>query len=300
MSRGWGVAAYVVALVAWSAVVGIPNDPLGILLWGWLATYVLRRHEGFWRDWWPVVVALVAYWLARGVTDDLTDLLGLPVHVTEPIRFDRWLFDGTTPTERLQDAWCADPCLKDGEPRWWDVAFNTVYASHFYVAMTLGIVLWVRSRDAWRDWMRRYVTILFAGLAGFLAYPTVPPWMGLDVPRITSRGWSDLGLHRQNMIMHGMGNKIAAMPSLHTGIAALVAFWAISRLRSPWRWLLLLYPVAMGVALCYFGEHYVIDEIAGVAVAGVVMLAWAWRDRRYTNAVSPTDVDGDAQAIKEP
>ena len=69
------------------------------------------------------------------------------------------------------------------------------------------------------------------------------------------------------MVLLGMANKVAAMPSLHTGIAALVAFWAISRLRSPWRWLLLLYPVAMGLALCYFGEHYVIDEIAGVALA---------------------------------
>lgn len=279
------VAAYVAALVAWSVVVGIPNDPLGILLWGWLATYALGRHAGFWRDWWPVVVALVVYWLARGVTDDLTDLLGLPVHVTEPIRFDRWLSDlvgdsGTTPTERLQDAWCGDPCLKDGDVRWWDVLLNTVYASHFYVALTLGVVLWVRAHDAWRDWMRRYVTLLFVGLAGYVAYPTAPPWMGLDVPRITSRGWSALGLHRQNMVMHGMGNQVAAMPSLHTGIAALVAFWAISRLRTPWRWLLLLYPVAMGVALCYFGEHYVIDEIAGVAAAGLVMAGWALHDRR--------------------
>ncbi len=268
------VTLYVAALLVWSATIGIPNDPLGILLWGWLATYVLGRHEGFWRDWWPVVVALVAYWLARGVADDLTELLGLPIHVTEPIRADRWLFGGTTPTERLQDAWCRDPCLKSGDARWWDLVLNTVYASHFYVAMTLGVVLWVRARDAWRDWMRRYVTILFVGLAGYVAYPTAPPWMGLGVPRITNRAWSEIGLSRQNMVLHGMGNQVAAMPSLHTGIAALVAFYAVSRLRSSWKWLLLLYPVVMGVALCYFGEHYVVDEIAGVAVAGLVMLVW--------------------------
>ena len=70
------------------------------------------------------------------------------------------------------------------------------------------------------------------------------------------------------------------MPSLHTGISALVAFWLISRLVTRWKWLLLLYPTAMSVALCYFGEHYVIDEIAGVAAAGLVMALWAWRDRR--------------------
>ena len=285
------VLLYVAALVLWSAIVGLPNDPLGILLWGWLATYALRRNEGFWRDWWPVVVALVVYWLARGVADDLTDLVGLPVHFSEPIRFDRWLGDlfvggGTTPTERLQGTWCGDPCPKDGDADWWDVVLNTVYASHFYVALTLGVVLWMRSKEAWRDWMRRYVTILFVGLAGYLIFPTAPPWLaskdGLigPVSRITSRGWSELGIHRTNMVMHGMGNQVAAMPSLHTGISALVAFYAVSRLRSPLKWLLLLYPVAMGVALCYFGEHYVADEIAGVLVAGLVMLGWARIDRR--------------------
>ena len=132
------VAAYVAALVVWCVVVGIPNDPLGILLWGWLATFALGRHEGFWRDWWPVVVALVLYWLVRGRHRRPDRRPRLPVHFTEPIRFDRWLVGGTTPTESLQEAWCGDPCLKDGDPRWWDVVLNTVYASHFYVAMTLG------------------------------------------------------------------------------------------------------------------------------------------------------------------
>jgi membrane-associated phospholipid phosphatase len=128
--------------------------------------------------------------------------------------------------------------------------------------------------------MRRYVTILFVGLAGYVLVPTAPPWMGIDAARITSRAWGELGLERQNMILLGMPNQVAAMPSLHTGIAALVALFAVSRLRSPWRWLLLLYPVAMGLALCYFGEHYVVDEIAGVAVAGLVMLGWSLHDRR--------------------
>ena len=82
--------------------------------------------------------------------------------------------------------------------------------------------------------------------------------------------WNAIGLERQNMVLLGMPNKVAAMPSLHTGIAALVAFYAISRLRSPARWLLLLYPAAMGLALCYFGEHYVIDEIVGASKAELI------------------------------
>ena len=71
------------------------------------------------------------------------------------------------------------------------------------------------------------------------------------------------------------------MPSLHCGIACLVAFYGISRLSSSWRWLLLLYPLAMALALTYFAEHYVIDAIAGAALALLVMVACArWERKR--------------------
>jgi hypothetical protein len=42
---------------------------------------------------------------------------------------------------------------------------------------------------------------------------------------------------------------IAAMPSLHAGVGCLIAFDAIQRLRTPWRFVLLAYPVLMGTAL---------------------------------------------------
>jgi hypothetical protein len=290
VTRGLVVAAYVAALVAWSAFVGIPNDPLGILLWGWLALRIAHRHEGFWRDWRPYVVALAVYWFLRGLADETF----LDVHFDYTVSFDRWLGglvgDGRTPTEQLQDAWCGVPCLRSGDPHWWDLVLNTVYASHFYVAMLLGLALWVHSLDAWRDWMHRYATLLFVGLTGYFLVPTAPPWMGIDAARITSRAWGELGLERQNIILLGMPNQVAAMPSLHTGIAALVAFYAVGRLRSPWRWVLPLYPVAMGLALCYFGEHYVVDEIAGVAAAGLVMVVWHWRDRRATSVTAAQNV----------
>ena len=158
-------------------------------------------------------------------------------------------------------------------------------------------MLWVRNRVEWVRWLRRYITLLFAGLAIYVVYPMAPPWMAArdgylpEVHRITRRGWSQLelygvDLHRQTMIMWGMGNKVAAMPSLHCGIACLVALYGISRLRtsprwSALRWLLLLYPLAMALALTYFAEHYVIDAICGCALAGLVMVGVGrWERRR--------------------
>jgi membrane-associated phospholipid phosphatase len=75
-------------------------------------------------------------------------------------------------------------------------------------------------------------------------------------------------------------NPVAAMPSLHTAYATLAAgfFW--------WgkKWwqkaLLACYPVAMGFALLYGGEHYVVDELAGAAYALVILAAWRLLRRR--------------------
>ena len=132
-------------------------------------------------------------------------------------------------------------------------------------------MLWVRERDAWLRWMRRYVAINFGALAIYIVYPMAPPWMAselgyidADLPRITGRGWADLGLGRFDLVLQGVGNPVAAMPSLHAGIAFLVAMYGIWRLRSPLRWLLVLYPLAMSFALVYFAEHYVVDILAGV------------------------------------
>ena len=70
--RGPAVTAYVVALVLWCAVIGIPNDPVGVALWLWLLAICWRLDPSseFPRDWWPWLLALLVYSLVRGVTDD--------------------------------------------------------------------------------------------------------------------------------------------------------------------------------------------------------------------------------------
>ena len=298
MTRTTAMTAYAVLLLAWCWFVGIPNDPAGVVLWIWLGTIAWeveapRPYLDFWRDCWKPLLLMVLYWLGRGLADEI----GIAAHYSMPIRVDEWLSSivgagGVAPTVRLQEAWCGDPCLRTLPPRWYDVVLTTVYASHFLVALTLAGVLWVRDRDEWVRWLRRYITLLFAGLAIYVVYPMAPPWMAArdgylaQVHRITRRGWSEIefhgvDLHRQTMIMFGMGNKVAAMPSLHCGIACLVALYGISRLRTPYRWLLLLYPLAMALALTYFAEHYVVDAIAGCALAGLVMVVVGrWERRR--------------------
>ena len=291
--RPFAVATYVVLLVIWSALIGIPNDPIGISLWIWLFTICWRldqpprSHLEFFHDWWPWLLALAVYSLARGLTDDL----GFAAHVTAPIRMDEWLANvwggDTVPTVSLQHAWCGEPCLPTGDVRWYDVAISAVYASHFLTGLVIAGVLWLRNRALWLEWIRRYVTISYLALIGYIVFPMAPPWMAARdgflpaIARISSRGFHAIGVERTTIIFGGLPNKTAAMPSLHAGIAFLVAFYAIARLRGAWRYLLLLYPVAMSTALIYSGEHYLIDTIMGALIAGLTMVGCAWWERRH-------------------
>ena len=221
---------------------------------------------------------LLVYFFSRGLTDEL----GLPVHFTMPIRVDEWLGGGSTPTERLQDGLCGDPCRRHAARGTGTTScFTTVYPSHFLAGLTVAAVLWVRNRAEWVRWMRRYVTHQLRRAGRLHRLPdgaAVDGGRGRLPPRttshrITGRGWADLSTGHASTWSARVGNPVAAMPSLHAGIAFLIAIYGIQRLRVPrWRWLLLLYPLAMSTALVYYGEHYVVDVLAGGLLAAVVLL----------------------------
>jgi membrane-associated phospholipid phosphatase len=296
LDRRRALGAYGVLLAAWTWFAGMPNDTVQIVLWLWLGTVAWniegepRRHLDFARDWWPPVLALVVYFYSRGVADDLHRT----VSVAMPIDADAWMFGGHLPTVVLQQAWCGNPCDPASDPRWYDAVLTTVYASHFVTGLTVAAVLWIRNRPEFKRWMRRLLAISYGALAVYIVYPMAPPWWASrygvlvpDVHRLTGRGWEDLGITRLNLLLGGVGNKVAAMPSLHAGIAALVAVYAVHRLRSPWRWVLLAYPVAMGLALVYDGEHYVVDVLAGWALAVAVLAGCSWWERSRDRSPAP-------------
>jgi membrane-associated phospholipid phosphatase len=289
-ARALAMSVYAVALAAYSMLLGIPNDTVSVFVWLWFGTIAWnveapwRYHLRFVRDWSLPMVGLIIYFYSRGLTDEL----GLPVHVTMPIGVDEALFGGRLPTEWLQERLCGQPCVRESDPRWYDVFFTTVYASHFLTGLTIAAVLWVRRREEWLRWMRRYVAINFGALVVYILYPMAPPWMASEegfiresIPRLTGRGWRDLGLGRFDLVLQGVGNPVAAMPSLHAGITFLVAMYGMWRLRTPLRFLLVLYPLAMSVTLVYYGEHYVADVLAGALLAGLVMVGCGrWEHRR--------------------
>jgi hypothetical protein len=283
----------------WSTI-GLPTDATTIIAWLWLVTICWnidrspRYHLAFLRDWVPLAAALVAYDISRGRADD-----GQRPHVTELIAADRWLFHGHVPTVWLQQHFY-DPSAV----HWWDAVASCVYFSHFVTAPAIAVVLWLRNRELWLKFIRRWLALIVAGLATYFLYPAAPPWWAAvegyisDVQRISARGWQVVGLHGAGNVMarlQQLSNPVAAMPSLHTAFALLVAAFLIFRVPAMWRALVAAYPLAMALTLVYSGEHWVIDALVGwayvalvFAVVGLGERLWAaWRASRATVAAQP-------------
>jgi membrane-associated phospholipid phosphatase len=298
-ARRGALAAYVVALIAWSAAYGVPVQRELVIAWvcGALACNSVGRHPReilqIVIDWLPIVLVLCAYDLTRGAADSL----GIGVHVHPMIDFDRTFFFGEAPTEWLQAR-----LYEPGVVNWWDVAFTLVYTSYFIVPFALAGILWVRDRLAFLRFTKRLVSLALAGVATYVVFPAAPPWMAAEmglldeVHRTTAEGWRVLGVGTAGLFSKGQtsANMVAAVPSLHSAFTALVAMSLWNRVRPRLRPLLALYPLAMGFTLVATGEHYFFDVLLGWLYAGGVMAAWAWWERRRAAQPQP------APAVAEP
>lgn len=292
--------AFAAIAASWVYNVGIPGSFLDIAIWAWLASIAwnigkpLRSHLRFWRDWWGPLALLVAYNYTWGIADQV----GSQVAVWMPIEVDTWLGGGELPTVRLQEAFCGGIC-SSSEVQWFDYLFSVVYMSHFFMSLGLAGVLWIRNRDAWSRWMRRYLLLIGTALVVYVVYPMAPPWMAREngaieepIVRLTARGWESFGIPVNAMLTSRGVNEVAAMPSLHAALSLLVALWFVRRARHRLRWLALLYPTVMGTTLVFYADHYVIDLVAGfLLVAAVEIVCSLWErsagSRRPRQVVPP-------------
>ncbi len=293
IGRRVGVSLYLVVFV-WSIFAyGIPVDRIAVLLWmlgGFMVASIGRTRSDVTqmvRDWCVLVAIYMAYDYSRGTADQW----GIGVNYTLLRDIDRLIFFGTDP-----GVWMQQHLLKS-DPRWYDVGGAIVYMMHFVLPVVPLALLRVRQRDAWLQYVRRFSATLILAVSTFIVFPAAPPWLAAQqghfppIQRITGRGWWELNLKTVSRTLDrgaAVLNTVAAMPSLHAGLSLLVALW-FTRNSSRWiRSAALLYPLTMSAALVYFGEHYVIDCIAGFAI---VVIAWKavaiWEARRDTS--SPLD-----------
>jgi membrane-associated phospholipid phosphatase len=281
------VIAYLIGYVAWLVNVGLIVDRISVMLS--VALLLVVAHVGRPpRAWRVVAVDFLFYatmWIVYDETRGAADRVGMPLQVDSVRDIDRFMFGGTDPT-----VWLQDQFYSADRVHWYDITASIVYYSHFIVPVTVIATLWIRRRNQWVRFMRRFATVLAIACVSFVLLPTAPPWMAgggsraipLDalppLAQPVSRGWTALGLESFTHVWQTSRdwvNPIAAMPSLHAAFSLMVVVFFFPRVRRRGiRLALLAYPLAMGLALVYLGEHWVVDLLAGWAVVGASFALW--------------------------
>jgi hypothetical protein len=208
-------------------------------------------------------------------TFNKTDLGAAFTNARGVVRLEQWL--GLPFEDNLQQVLLDQPALIK--------ALNHYYIwFHFpaAIAMLLWLYLWHPLRyAAWRNLMA-FVT--FSALVIHLVFPLAPPRMFAGFVD-TMQKWGP-NIYPPNAL-DGAANQIAAMPSLHFGWALIEALAVIMVLTSRWRWVILIHPILMTLAIIATANHWWIDAAAaaGLVVGGIA----AWRvasrwvgDRRWS------------------
>jgi membrane-associated phospholipid phosphatase len=186
------------------------------------------------------------------------------------IAADRWLFgvDVTVWLERFV------------RPRLTDLLY-LCYASYYFFALTLGAVLWRKSPAMARRYIFTLSVCYFVSYVGYFLVPALGPRFALASQQTLTLETTPLSRAISVTIDQLERTKFDVFPSGHTMIAAAVLLVAWKRARRAF-WMLL--PAGMGliVSTVYCRYHYVVDVLAGLALAiAVVPIA----DRLYDRIV---------------
>ena len=273
---------------------GLPVARMAVL--GWVsAAFILGNVGKPWRKQWQMIGDLTFYacmWLSYDYSRGIADSFGFPLQVELPRNIDKVLFFGNDPNVWMQDQ------LWNKNIQWYDVFGSIVYFTHFFVPVATSVYLWIRYREQWLRYIRRFASVLFAGVATYVVMPTVPPWMAADekypyqilqpLQRSTGRGWNWLELETvSNVLLRGQqwANPTAALPSLHAAFALFVVVFFWQKMTNKWvRYSSLLFPLSMAWCLVYFAEHYITDIVAGWAYVGASFWFWnRWEAKRQVN-----------------
>jgi hypothetical protein len=238
-----------------------------------LALSVAMRRSKL-RDVAVVGLQMHAYVAAYQMPNDDPERLRARVHVRYPVVADRVIGLGELPGLRLQRAFAR----QEGQPlRIAEQALVWCHWLWFFVPHGTVAYLLARRGDQLGSGAAQLYAVFDLGLIGYWAVPTAPPWFAAEQGALGTRKPSVRRLMREHgqAVWKGAwgplydvlgGNPLAAMPSLHfaTSVMAAHVLGDAGPVQGALGWA---YAGTLGFALVYLGEHYVIDLLAGLALA---------------------------------
>jgi hypothetical protein len=158
------------------------------------------------------------------------------------------------------------------------VASDLYQFAHVTVTLSLLAWCWWHRPDLYRAARNALVLINVMGLTVFLLLPVAPPRL------LPGYGFVDAVALAGFGTTHGgpvHADQYGALPSLHLAWAVWVAVVAMRMLPRTWhRWLCWAYPLLITAVVVVTGNHYLLDAVAGTAVAlGALQARWPFAVR---------------------
>ena len=235
------------------------------------ALAVLRpRTRG--RDAALYALQMWAFLHAKDLPHDDPAALRRRLRVDYPIRADLLLGGGELPTVRLQRA------LQGlGRANALDRTLSWVHWLWFFEPHSALVWILAKHPEHFPRSARQMSAVFDLGCAVYAAVPTAPPWWACaegHTDQKTRRIMVEVGERQWGRAWDRMyatlgGNPWAAMPSLHFA-ASLMAAILLSEAGAAEGTVGWAYAAALGFALVYLGEHYVVDLLAGAALVVAV------------------------------
>ena len=254
------------------------------------AVQFVARDRADLKIWAFYVLGFVACVQLRSLADET----GIAIQFAYPIHADEALFFGTVPTIWLQDAFYTVANVGVLE-----ALTILIYLSYFVFPHLVVFAVWQLDRKRFPIYAAGVIATAYIGLMTSVFLPTAPPWLAgqtgelphvfrvvEDISQNVTPGAYDFAYDVAGP------NDVSAMPSLHTALPAVIAAIAWSRARRSLAVAAWLYVAAMGFALVYLGEHYVVDVLAGIAVAVLVttlITVWLRREGRSRETAASRD-----------
>ena len=169
-----------------------------------------------------------------------------------------------------------------------------LYLNFFWIAPSTALLLLVRGRLAeFRAATMGVLMCFYLGYFLYVLFPAAPPRLVLVYEfKRNLQGYPSLmsNLSAQALSLLPLDSR-AAFPSLHAAVSlvALVYAWRFVR---PWFWVLLPFCVGLWVSTIYLRHHFVVDLIAGWALAPLAIWlaprldAW-WTSRQAALGYAP-------------